>query len=257
MSAATDDPTGIPIPTGGTYLAERQIKEWKGELQNLEGMLADPKSRLEDRGEVTQRLGRIKKALATESPPDTTPAQRDALAREEQALREEIVPCMPSQEEMRKCPPGAIGKHQAFERKFKSKIIRWKNIRRILNKGNDDPDISNLEMFRGKQSTLNMDNALIPGKDHFPSPNTQAYREGYDRTFGGAEAAQDQIAELQKKIEALEKRLSAEPVVVKKPTQQKEMIPAACGKLCKGNVGKLSHERAHKCAEPIAQGVAT
>jgi hypothetical protein len=189
MSAATDDPTGISIPKTGTYLTHRQVQNLQDDIKDLESSLGDPRAQFGDRGSALKQFKQLQRDLDTGAPPDTTPEQRDALAREEKALREEIVPAMPSQAEMRRKPPGAVGKHMAFEKAFKAKILRWKNIRRILNKGNDDPDISNLELYRGTKSTLNMDNAEIPGKEFFIPPNTPAYSEGYDRTFGKKDAS--------------------------------------------------------------------
>jgi hypothetical protein len=36
---------------------------------------------------------------------------------------------MPSQEEMRKAPPGAVDKHMGWEKRNKPKIAEWKNLR--------------------------------------------------------------------------------------------------------------------------------
>jgi hypothetical protein len=256
MSAATDDPTGIDIPKDSTYLADRQVKEWQGELDQLQRTLADPKARLEDRGEVTRQLRKIEHDLHFLAPPDTTPAQRDAISLEEKELRAKIVAAMPSQEEMRKCPPGAIGKQQEFHRKFEATgiVTRWKNLRRILNKGNEDPDVSNLELYRTTQSTLNMDNALIPGKAHFPSPDTPAYRENYDQIdWGEGSPAQKKIEELQAQITEMQQQLASNGAKSGKK-RKLEMMPAACGRMFSGAVGVKAHERSHKCAEHPAQG---
>ena len=266
---ATEDPTGVDLPKHGTYLAHRQIEDLKVEIAGMESMLDDPKSRLEDRGGMVQTLRRMSQELHDGSPPDTTPMQRDALDREEKALRAEIVPAMPSQAEMRKCPPGAIGKHRAFEEAFKAKILRWKNIRRTLNKGNEDPDISNLELYRGKDSTLNMDNAVVPGKDYFIPPNTQAYRDGHDRTFGGGTASQEDVDALKAQIARLEKKLETTPA---KPHQRNKNLSdaekpytakAKCDREFRGRLQHHATQAVHmherKCAKctDLATGEAT
>jgi hypothetical protein len=158
---------------------------------------------------------------------------------------------------MRRKPPGAVGKHMAFEKAFKAKILRWKNIRRILNKGNDDPDISNLELYRGTKSTLNMDNAEIPGKEFFIPPNTPAYSEGYDRTFGKKDAAsQEEIDELKAQLARLESLVSEQSFTPEPVDEIAGTAVARCGKTgLKGERGKLAHERkCGKCLEVIAQG---
>jgi hypothetical protein len=254
MTAATDDPTGIPIPKTSTYITERQVQEMKSEISGIEGMLADPKARIEDRGGMVQVLRRMKNDLEREAPPDTTPDQRTALSNEERALREKMLEGFPSQEEMRKNPPGAVGKHQAWEKANKSRLIRWKNIMRTLNKGNEDPDIANFERYRGTTSTLNMQNAQIPGKDYFIPPNSPQYREGYDRTFGG-----DVVADTSE-VDALKARLAELEALVKKDNGRTTHTPHStilncphCNRECKGKVGLIAHERNCKTRKAQAE----
>lgn len=232
----------------------------------MEATLRDPSSRIESRGEMNKNLARIKHDLEVGMPPDTTPLQRDALAREEAQLRNSIVPDMLSQEELRKCPPGAIGAELKFQKRHKKNIIRWKNIRRILHKGDDDPDVANLELFRGKVNRLNMDNAVIPGAKHFVSPNTEAYKDGYDRTFGEKEDAQDeQLAALMSKIEKLEKAIGKQSVSTKAKQSGENAKPftvqAKCGKDIHGSTqgyaenGKRAHERRCAACKPTEEAV--
>jgi len=243
----TDDPTGIPIPKNGTYISHREVQEWTAEIETMEGTLADPKARLEDRGELIQQLRRAKHALETESPPDTTPAQRDAVAREEKELRAKISGQMCSSEEMRKAPAGAIGKHFK-EREMIPAHLRWKNLRRILYKGDPNPDISNIELLRPKTSTINMDNAVIPGKQFFIPPDTQQYKDNYDQTFGNGEADVAEVAALREQIERLEKLVAAKPTATApKPKRPRKMTPAPCGKVCGSPAGAAAHARVCKC----------
>jgi len=260
MSAATDDPTGIPIPTDRTYLSHGQVEELKEDVTSMERSLADPSSQFSDRGGVIRQLQQLQKDLTTGEPPDTTSEQRDALSREERELLSEIKPAMPSQAEMRRRPPGAVGKHRTFEKAFKSRIIRWKNIRRILNKGNDDPDISNLEMHRGTNSTLNMDNAFIPGKDYFIPPATQAYRDGHDRAFGSKDTPADpgEVQSLLARLSELEKQVAKRPAAEAK-APRKPSVPhdARCGSTFKSLAGAMAHERScSKCATATEQSEA-
>lgn len=265
MSAATDDPTGIPIPVNGTYLADRQVKEWQAEIETLERTLGDPGAlkQLQDPSGAAQHLRNMQAAMRAEAPPDTTPEQRDALAKEERELIDEIAPAMLSQEEMRKCPAGAIGAELKFQRAFKKKIIRWKNIRRIRHKGDDDPDVSNLELHRGTTNRLPSGNPLIPGRNHFLSPDTPEYREGYERTFGGpeadpaeVEALKEQIANLTERFKALADAPEAKPAA-SKPRRSFVPTDAPCGKTFKSPAGAAGHARHCKCKVEEAQGDTT
>ena len=278
MSTATQDPKGISIPTDRTFYAERQVREAEGEIQQLRQALASPASQIEDRAAMSKMLKRAENDLETQAPPETTPEQRDALSKEEKVLLDKIVPAMLSQEEMRKCPPGAIGGQVRFEKTFKADIIRLKNIQRIMNKGNDDPDACNLERYRGTKNTLNMHGAMIPGKQHFVSPNTEAYKAGYERVFERDETPEQELARLQQEFADLQARINAEqapalestpePVAIQAPADPvQESVTdedkpframAACGKEFRAkaqhraNFGKAGHERGCKeCKEKL------
>ena len=259
MSAA--DPTGVEIPTGRTYMKNAQIENAQSEIESIEATLKDPAARIEGRGEMRQMIAKLTHELEVGTPPDTTPEQRTALDREEKALRAEIVPDMLSQEELRKCPAGAIGAELKFQKRHKLSILRWKNIQRILRKGDDDPDVANLELYRGTVNRLNMHNAVVPGKQHFLSPDTQEYRDGYDATFGVKDDAQDErVAELQARLAKLEKMIGKQDAKTSAKQSGEVDRPfvavAACGKQFNGtqqfraNNGKKSHERSCiKCEE--------
>ena len=84
----------------------------------------------------------------------------------------DILQGMPSQEEMRKSPPGAVDKHRQWERRNKTKILEWKNLQLRLNAGSGDRDVANLERHRPTASSLNMDSAFIPGKQFYMPETT-------------------------------------------------------------------------------------
>ena len=216
MSAATETPKGIEIPTGKLFLGHREVQEAEDQIKAVENSLNEPGARLDDRQNVIKQLVNIKRDLDTQRPPPPNAEQRDWLVKEEKRLIAEIVPDMPSQEEMRKCPPGAIGREIAFQKKHKSNIVRWKNIKRMMNIGDDNPDVSNLELHRGTTNHLNMDNAVIPGKQHFLSPDTPEYRENYDRTFRqgahaeGVDEAQALLDEVNEKLALMKQMMGSQ-----------------------------------------------
>lgn len=146
-------------------LRPNQISQYEDTKLSLTEKLAN--KNVHDKKAVRSQLTRIEKEFEAQRPKEVPSSEVDAAVKECSDLQEEILRGMPSQEEMRKSPPGAIGKHRDWEKANKVRIQRWKELKLRLNIGSDDPDIANLEMFRPKASSLNMDNAHIPGKDIF------------------------------------------------------------------------------------------
>lgn len=191
-----------------TYMRERQIKEFEIEKQVLEQKLTN--AAIQDKGMVRRQLGSITETLNSQQAPDLTPEQRDAWAREERELRERITHGMPSDRDMRTNAPGVVGHHMRWEKKYKKDILRWKNIRIALHKGDEDPDLANLEMYRPKRDIFNHDNAQVPVKT--VSMPTDAFKQGHDLVDWDGEGSAvekdavllKQIADLQKKIDKLQ-----------------------------------------------------
>lgn len=157
-------------------LNERRVIE-----HNLkQGVYQDPQT-------ARKQLHAINDTLEKQAPKPPADDERDKMARRERTLREQIVEGMPSHEEMRKAPPGAVGKNIQWEKKNKERILEWKHIRMRLNHDSDDPDIANMERYRPTTSTLSMDNAFIPGQQFFLPPTSPEYQENFDRIFKKAE----------------------------------------------------------------------
>jgi len=152
-------------------LRPTQIAEAEIEKGSLERKLREPGV---DKGAVNGQLRRLNTQLEKQSPKAVTGKAEESLVKETKGLLEQILVGMPSQEEMRKNPPGAVDKHMQWEKRNKEKIIRWKNNQLRLNVGESSVDIANLEKHRPRKSSLNMDNAQIPGKDIFLPPGNVA-----------------------------------------------------------------------------------
>ena len=170
---------------------------------------------------VRKSLRRVEHDIETQSPPILKGMELDKVVLREKELREEIVPNMPSQEEMRKAPSGSIGRHQRFENKYKPGILEWKNCMRTIHRDSEDPDIANLERFRPTVSRHNMHGALIPGQNFdFPSPQYQANYDGIDwsahtraegedtETFK-SRVQREEVAALRARLDALEEEMTA------------------------------------------------
>lgn len=159
-----------------TFLGTTQMQDLESDREYLTKQMENPL--VQDKPAVRKQLRRVEHDIETQAPPELKGPDLDKEVRLEKELREEIVPNMLSQEEMRKAPAGSVGRQIAFEKRYKEKILRWKNAMRTIHRGSDDPDIANLERFRPTVSQHNMHGALIQGKDfNFPS---QKYLEGYD-----------------------------------------------------------------------------
>ena len=161
-------PKAKPTPQ---FLRKRQIDEYEADIGSLQKSLSHPK--IQDKAVVKGKLHRMQKALQEQSAPDLTPAMKDKAVKRGTELEAKIREGMPSSEEMRKNPPGAVGKHMRWEKKNKAGIMEWKNIQVAMNKGSDDPDLANVERLRPATSSLNMQNAQIAVGPAilFPSPS--------------------------------------------------------------------------------------
>lgn len=172
----------VPFPTT-PLLRPDQLARAKDEIKSLEHKLSNPL--VEDKGEVRKQLRNAVRITDEQTPlPPQNGEEEGRMVSRSKQLLSEILEGMPSQEEMRKAPPGAVEKHRAWEGRNKSKIMEWKHIQLRLNAGSSNMDTANLELHRPKASTLNMDSAFIAGKQfHMPETSGPAV------TFNDAQLA--------------------------------------------------------------------
>jgi hypothetical protein len=148
-------------------LRPNQIADLKQEEQQLLGKFKQHDS---DKGAISGQLKRLNKQIETQSPKPFEGKEKDNAIQAQKELLETLREGMPSHEEMRKAPPGAVDKHMRWEKRNKENIIRWKNNELRLNHDSDDVEIANLEKYRPTASSLNMGNAFIPGTQYFMPP---------------------------------------------------------------------------------------
>ena len=166
-------------------LRTRERREREQERQQIEEVIRAPawmKSGLDPESLkfLPKRQRDLKKQLEKYSPKPISGLTRDALARREKELAEQIRVGMPTVEEMRRNPTGAVGKHTRWTNKNRLKIPEWKNLRIQLEPESDDPDLANIEQIRPSMmmdgTSTFMVNAQIPGrfamsplaKEHWP-----------------------------------------------------------------------------------------
>lgn len=147
-------------------LRPAQVKENTEEVKRLEHTLEQP--HVQDRGSVMRQLTSLKNTLDTKTPTSFSSTEIDTAVRMERDLREKLLEGMPTQEEMRRAPHGAIGKHRTWEAKNKADLMKWKYLRQRLNAGSDNPDIANFEQYRPSSgTTLDVRDAFIPKTSDF------------------------------------------------------------------------------------------
>ena len=171
------------VPTKHSLLRPDQVDEMREEKKALEVKLHNP--RIEDKGAVMEQLRRLDHQFETQRPKPFSSAEVDRGMRRISELEDKIRDGMLSHEEMRKCPPGAIDRHRNWEAKNLDNITEWQNLQRRLNAENDNRESASIERLRPLASTMNMDNAMIPGKQYFgPAPGA-----GPTVTFNSEEIA--------------------------------------------------------------------
>ena len=228
----------VQVPEKFLYLKPAQVDELAQEQKALEGQLQGPNTQGADRGAINRRLRGVREALATQQAPDLNPEQRDAFSREEKRLREQWVQGMCSGEEMRKNPPGAVDKNLRHHRKNSHKISRWKNVIRALHKGDDSPNLSNIERFRPHTTPndLSMGGAQIPGTAYTGTHPSEEYKAGHERIFG-APGTDPEPAE-------------AAPATAKPSSGDRPLIAMKCGAM-KDKRGRAGHERWCKACQSV------
>lgn len=164
-AAATVDTSNLLRP--------HQVVEATEELAQLSATLNAPphvRSRISDIGEMRRRRDNLKKDLEKSTPRAFAPDERDAAVKEFRDLEDKIREGMPTSEEMRRNPPGAVGKQLGWNQAQGQNVMRYKHLALRLHAGGDLPadmkfegDIANIERLRPLTSArqLGMDGAQI------------------------------------------------------------------------------------------------
>jgi len=102
-----------------------------------------------DKTAVAKQIVRDKQILEERVPEKfTTGIEKDREYSRAKELAEQIKVGMPTDSEMKKCPPGMINQHLKWSRENEEKIAEWKGIMRRLEP--DMPNAANVENLRTK-----------------------------------------------------------------------------------------------------------
>lgn len=159
-----------------TMLRPSQRMALKEDLQLAEEKLTNPEMApyLQHKAEAQRQHRKLRKVLEESGPePFKTPQDKDQAAIRARELRDDILIGMPTQEEMRRNPPGAVSKHMRWEKGNKAKILEWKQLVQRLDPDSDDRDLANLERYRPERPFAYTSEAQIAGH-HAMSPTAKA-----------------------------------------------------------------------------------
>ena len=196
-------------------LRPEQVKAQEMKAQRMEGMLSQP--HVQDRGEIHRQLRGIKKNLEVGAPKEFKANEIDNAVNLSKALKEQILIGMPTQEEMRRAPPGAVSKHRAWEKRNKEAMLEWKYLQLRINAGTDDYDVANFEKYRpvGGAQQMNMDNSLVVKDHQYYIPNDAAHAVTMNEEQGEALKELDPELYSQMALLSAEKRAEILEVVNK------------------------------------------
>src|SRR3990167_488657 len=152
------------MPAIPNLLRPDQIQETKEEVTRIERTLQQP--HVQDPSELLRQRSRLNQTLQDLTPKPFEGIEKDMAVKRANDLLSEMLNGMPTQAEMRRCPPGSIDKHMKWEKRNKQKVMEWKNLQLRLNAGSGDREVANLERFRpqGGAGELNLGDGLIQGK---------------------------------------------------------------------------------------------
>lgn len=208
------------IPEDRTYLRPHQLEDLERTRDSLTRQMQNPT--IEDKGALRRRLVDVNRAIAEDSPPTLTGADLDEAVAEEKRLRAEITEGMPSAEEMRRAPDGAVQQEIRLNSLPRiRKIVRWRNLRLMIHPGDRSDSVCDLEQFRPRSSHLGMASAQVPSeRGYFFSPQSEEYRQGYDRVYPPGpegETTGERIARLEAELKEAKFRAANERAAAARP----------------------------------------
>lgn len=221
-------------PLNTTLLKHDQIAQLTEEKESLREAVspANPfRKNIEKPQLMHQRLKQIESTLEKYAPEPLEGHEKDTLAKRELELREKWTQGMPTEEEMRKNPAGMVDRHRKWEKVNKSAILEWKNIRRQLEAGSDDPDLSNIERYRptGHMDRMRTD-AQIPGMmTYHKIPD-----EKWDMAFEGKKPENTALAQ----VERVQAKRGGEWTDERRAAQGQRLAAARAAKKNKAELGQ-------------------
>lgn len=167
------DSRGRLVHKAKRYFKTHEVRNRQDELDHI-GQVLDQRNwaqstmTAEGRQLLARRRRALEDQLAEGAPPTVSGETKDALNKRRLELEDAMRVGMPTQEEMRRNPPGAVDKHRKWEAANKARKLERDNILHALDPDDDSKDKTNIDMIRpsglipGGASTF-MADAQIPG----------------------------------------------------------------------------------------------
>lgn len=153
-------------------LRNHQVEEYAREKTRLETIVGAPAFVPGDRGKAAKQARDLAKMVDHQIAKPVQGEHKDTIAKLATEVMETVIrPALVPREDMRRNPAGAVGQFMRIEnaRPTKQAIQQWKRAQLVLEPGNEDPDLANVERFRperihdtGGAATF-MPGAQIPG----------------------------------------------------------------------------------------------
>lgn len=190
-------------------------------------------------GEAYNNQKRINERLERERVPDLDGETKDILSKEIEAIEGKIKHGMPTDSTMRRNEVGAVHHHITWETHNKSRIQKWKNLKKVLENDSEDPDLCNVERLRpsivapGGTSTFAAD-AQIGGHVALPEYAKDGAPEFMQKIPEGSGLGQIVAAEA-KEASATGmpqvERVTATGRIVKQPAYEARECECGCSKM--------------------------
>lgn len=145
--------TKVPVKPLG-FMEDKSLRERKGVLEDMRDnveVTQGVQHEVSNKKAITEELGRIEKTLANHSVAemDLSKDERSQIEKEEEALRVDLQKDMPTWTEYSTLTPKHGARYQLLVQKIgkwnvdhtrRSKIMRWKTLRRLLDPHNPKAD---------------------------------------------------------------------------------------------------------------------
>ena len=153
-------------------LRNHQVEEYTREKTRLEAIVGAPAFVAGDRSKAARQARDLAKMVDGQIAKPVQGERKDTIAKLADEVMESVIrPALVPREDMRRNPAGAVGRFMRQEnaKPIKHAVQQWKRAQLVLEPGNEDPDLANVERFRperihdtGGVSTF-MPGAQIPG----------------------------------------------------------------------------------------------
>ena len=188
------------------YLNAKARKQMEGDIALCEHQLEHSEKYPDlDERLVSQRRDRLRNSFYAQAPPEIDGEKRTNNARRIKVLNKEIAVGMLSEEEMRRCPSGAVDRNTKWMRDNSGRIQERRNL--LIENEPDNEDSSYLSVDHnlraGIATTMSMHDCRIKGQEWTggvgPGANSPEFNANIDKILGDIDRRVTDSTELQQK----------------------------------------------------------